>query len=66
MELPDMGDIQILQGEMKELKEKASELKERWMWIDTVHKDSPRLFEWMGYNLSKELPKPPSIIPIST
>lgn len=49
---------------MKELKEKTSEIRERWMWVDTVHKDSPRLFEWMGYDLSKELPKPPSIVTI--
>ena len=39
--------------DLQKLDEEAERFKGNWMWVDTVHRNSPRLFEWMGYDVTK-------------
>lgn len=39
--------------DMQKLEEEAEKRKGNWMWVDTVHRTNPRLYEWMGYDCSK-------------
>lgn len=34
---------------IKKIEEKIEKLKSNWMWVSTVSKKDPRLYEWMGY-----------------
>ena len=37
--------------DLKKIKEKIEKLKSRWMYVDTVSVDNPRLYTWMGWIL---------------
>lgn len=39
--------------DMQKLEEEVEIRKGNWMWVNTVHRTDPRLYEWMGYDCSK-------------
>ena len=39
--------------DMQKLEEEAEKRKGSWMWVDTVHRSNPRLYECMGYDCTK-------------
>ncbi len=39
--------------DLKKIQEKREKLKGNWMYVDTVHRTDPRLYAWMGYDVTK-------------
>ena len=46
--------------DLRKIKERVDRLKGSWSWLGTFHRDDPRLYELMGYDVtSPALDKPP-------
>lgn len=43
--------------DLQKIDEKIEEHKGKWVWIDTVHRTDPRLYEWMGYDIIRMNPE---------